>query len=271
LKKNKRISGTGAGIVLGLGLILSAASVSSAQVNFGISPIRAEHAIKPGESRTDVFLLRNNSPGPIRIKVYTENWILSAEGTPSFIGSRPTTYSGKDWIIVNPTDFRLMPDEIKSVRYTVTVPPDTPPGGYHAAISFETVPDTAGLKAGAKMLFSGKIAAAVYILAGDPAIEGDLFDLKLGVKDNAPAVELGLSNTGKRHFRVKGTVRLYDASGEKTFDLTVPDEVVLPESRRSVFCAFPRPPEPGTYRAVAEIDIGRPEILEMERSLEVVK
>jgi len=251
--------------------VLAAAGPSWGQVNFGISPIRAEHKINPGESRTDVFMIRNNSAGPIRIKAYIENWILSADGTPSFIGTKATTYSSMDWIIVNPVDFRVMPDEIKSVRYTVTVPPDTPPGGYHSAISFETVPDTAGVKAAAKMLFSGKIAAAIYVVTGDPAVKGDLLDLKLGIKDNAPALALTLADTGKVHFRVKGTIRVYNASGEKILDLTIPDEVVLPESQRSVFCPLPHPLEPGTYKAVCEVDIGRPELLEMEKTIEVAK
>ena len=58
---------------------------------------------------------------------------------------------------------------------------------------------------------------------------------------------------------------------EKILDLTIPDEVVLPESQRSVFCPLPHPLEPGTYKAVCEVDIGRPELLEMEKTIEVAK
>jgi P pilus assembly chaperone PapD len=142
--------------VLAAGFVLAAAIPARGQIYFGISPIRAEHKIKPGGSLTDVFMIRNNDTGPIRIKVYCENWTIRDDGTAVFIGSTPTAYSSKDWIIVNPQDFRMAPGETKSVRYTVTVPPDTAPGGYHSAISFETVPDTAGAQAGNRMLFTVK-------------------------------------------------------------------------------------------------------------------
>ncbi|MCX6565630.1 MAG: hypothetical protein NTW38_04290 [Candidatus Aminicenantes bacterium] len=253
------------------GFVLGAATPARGQIYFGISPIRAEHKIRPGGSLTDVFMIRNNDTGPIRIKVYCENWTISEDGTASFIGATPTTYSSKDWIIVNPQDFRMAPGETKSVRYTVTVPPDTAPGGYHAAISFETVPDAAGAQAGNRMLFSGKIAAAVYVLTGDPAVEGDLLDLTLGTKNDTPALVLALSNTGHTHFRTKGVIRIFSAAGDKIFDFDIPDDIVLPESRKNVSCPLPRPLEPGTYRAVCELDIGRVEIIEMEKTIEVEK
>lgn len=261
----------GGGAISLAAFVLAAAIPARGQIYFGISPIRAEHEIKPGGSLTDVFMIRNNAAGPIRIKVYCENWTIREDGTAAFIGSTPTTYSSKDWIIVNPQDFRMNPGETKSVRYTVTVPPDTPPAGYHSSISFETVPDTVGEQAGNRMLFTGKIAAAVYVIAGDAAVEGDLVDLSLGSKNNAPALVLTLNNTGHVHFRTKGTIQVFAASGDKIFDLDIPDDVILPESRRDIPCALPRPLEPGTFRVVCRLDIGRIEILEMEKTIEVEK
>gem|GEM_PF-5352487 len=163
-------------------VLLAAALPAQGQIYFGISPIRAEHRIKPGGSLTEVFLIRNNDAGPIRIKVYGENWTIRDDGTAAFIGETPTTYSSKDWIVINPQDFRMNPGETKSVRYTIAVPPGTSPGGYHSAISFETVPDASAARAGNRMLFTGKIAAAVYVIAGRPAVEGDLVDFTLGEK-----------------------------------------------------------------------------------------
>lgn len=253
------------------GIVLAVALPARGQIYFGISPIRAEHQIKPGDSLTDVFNIRNNAPGPIRIRVYVENWTLQPDGTATFIGSAPTTYSCKDWIIVNPQDFRLGPGETRTVRYTMTAPPETVPGGYHASVSFETVPDVPKGKAASRMLFTGKIAAAVYVVAGAPAIEGDLVDMTIGTKNNAQAVILALANTGRTHYRTKGKIQVFDASGKKVLDFILPDDVVLPESRKNVACALPSPLAPGSYRVVCTLDIGRPELMEMERTLEVVK
>lgn len=252
-------------------LVLATATLSPGQIYFGISPIRAEHRLNPGESLTEVFEVRNNAPGPIRLKVFVENWHILPTGTPAFIGSTATPYSCKDWIIVNPQDFRLNPGELRSVRYTVTIPSDAPIAGYHASVSFETVPETTGAQAGSRMLFTGKIAAVVYVNVGKPAIEGDLVDLTMGTREGAQAVVLALENTGRTHYRTKGKILVYDAADNKIIDVPLPDDVLLPESRKNVACALPRPLDPGTYRVVCSLDIGRPEIIEMERTLEVVK
>jgi len=252
-------------------VLLAAALPAQGQIYFGISPIRAEHRIKPGGSLTEVFLIRNNDAGPIRIKVYGENWTIRDDGTAAFIGETPTTYSSKDWIVINPQDFRMNPGETKSVRYTIIVPPDTPPGGYHSAISFETVPDASAASSGNRMLFTGKIAAAVYVIAGRPAVEGDLVDFTLGEKNGRPAFLMSVENTGRTHFRTRGTIRAFAASGEKLFDLEIPDDVLLPESRKNIACPLPRPLDPGSYRVVCDLDIGRPELLEMEKNIEVIQ
>jgi len=237
------------------------------QIYFGITPIRAEHSGKPGESFTDIFQIRNSASHPIRIKVYAENWTIQPDGVPAFIGTEPTSYSCRDWIKVNPQDFRLMPEEIKSVRYTVTIPSDVPAAGYHASVSFETVPDTTTPKAASGMVFTGKIAAAVYVKVGQVPIEGDLLDIKLAKKDNAQVLILVVKNTGKTHFRTKGRIEVYDSNNKKIMALEVPDEVVLPESEREVSCPLSKTLEPGAYRAVCRLDIGRVEILELEKAI----
>lgn len=254
-----------------LSLVLLASVPAFGQIYFGISPIRAEHRIAPGESLTEAFEIRNNSDRSIRLKVFVENWLILPDGTPSFIGADPTPYSGKDWIVVNPQDFRLNAKETRSVRYTVSVPDGTPPAGYHASVSFETVPDTGSAQAGSRMQFTGKIAAVVYIIAGSPLIEGDLLDLSLGAKDKIQAVILALENTGRTHFRTKGKIQVFDAAGKAILDFPLPDDVLLPETKKNVACALPKPLDPGSYRVICTLDIGRPELIEMERTLEVVK
>ncbi|MCC7294890.1 MAG: hypothetical protein IT188_03445, partial [Acidobacteria bacterium] len=124
---------------------------------------------------------------------------------------------------------------------------------------------------GNRMLFTGKIAAAVYVIAGRPAVEGDLADFSLGEKNGQPAFLLSVENTGRTHFRTRGKIRAFSAAGEKLLDLEIPDDVLLPESRKSVACPLPRPLDPGSYRVVCELDIGRPELMEMEKTIEVIQ
>jgi len=257
-----------------IGILIFGAAMNSSlsgQIHFGISPIRAEHTGKPGESFTEIFQIRNNATHPIRIKVYTENWTMKDDGVPEFIGAVPTSYSCRDWIKVNPQDFRLMPEEVKTVRYTVGIPADIAPAGYHASVSFETVPDAGSPRTSSGVVFTGKIAAVVYVKVGRVSIEGDVIDMKFGQKAGSPAIVLVLKNPGKTHFRTKGRVEIFDAADKRIADLEVPDEVVLPEKTREVACLLSKILEPGEYRALCRLDIGRPEILEMEKALKVEK
>ncbi|MCX8160711.1 MAG: hypothetical protein N3G18_07250 [Candidatus Saccharicenans sp.] len=238
-----------------------------AQIYFGITPIRLELKVGPGSQRTEVIYVRNNSPRPVRLKVYTENWTLGEDGSRNFIGSQPTSFSCRDWIRVNPFDFRLQPEEIKTVRFTVSVPAEAEAGGYHAGISFEQVPEAPSGSRLGQVAFTGKIVAAVYVLVGKVQIEGSLEDLVFESAGDTQAVKLRLSNPGRTHFRLKGEVRLNTTEGRKVLELEVPDEPVLPQSRRWVVIPLKEKLNPGNYRAEVRLDIGREELLGLEKEI----
>lgn len=239
------------------------------QIFFGVTPIRVEQKIKPGGRLTDVFYVRNNSSRPIRLKVYAENWWLKEDGTPSFVGNKEVAYSCKDWIKVNPFDFRLQPGEIKQVRYTISVPETASNGGYHAAVSFENVPEAPeGARLG-QVAFTGKIAAAVYVVVGQVEPRGSLEEAIFEKSDRGQVLKLKLVNSGQTHFRLKGEVVIRDAQGKKVSTLEIPDEPVLPESWRYVVIPIQNQLSPGLYRAEIRVDIGREEWLGLDKEFDI--
>jgi P pilus assembly chaperone PapD len=246
-------------------VFFGAAVSGPGQVFFGISPIRVEHEGKPGENLTDIFYVRNNATAPIRLKVYTENWRLQEDGVPVFIGTQAVPYSCREWVKVNPQDFRLLPNEVKSVRYTIAIPPEASSAGYHASVSFESVPDISAEKKESRMIFTGKIAAAVYVKVGKVEPVAQVLDLKFLKDKGASYAVLVLKNQGKTHFRTQGGLEIYDASGKKTLQAEIPNEVVLPESQREVRCPLPKALPAGAYKAVCRLDIGRAELLGFEK------
>lgn len=248
-------------ILLSLFIILSIAPCAKAQIYFGITPIRVELSGNKGESITDIFYVRNNASSPMRLRVYVENWTLREDGTPVFIGSNPVSYSCRDWIKVNPQDFRLMPDEIKMVRYTISIPEETDNAGFHASVSFENVPLAAKKQEASKMLFTGKIAAVVYIKVGNIIPDGEILDIRITEEKNSTGIILVVKNTGKTHFRTKGTIEIRNTLGEKVQEITIPDTVALPASERKIKCLFQEKPKPGEYEAFCKLDIGREEII----------
>lgn len=238
-----------------------------AQIYFGITPIRLELSVKPGGQKTEVIYVRNNSSRPIRLKVYTENWFLAEDGSRNFVGNQPTSFSCRDWIRVNPFDFRLQPGETKSVRFTVSVPGGTEAGGYHAGISFEQVPESpAGGRMG-QVAFVGKIVAAVYMQVGKVPTEGSLQDLVFETAGGSQLIKLKLNNSGRTHFRLKGDIRIITDEGRKAAELEIPDEPVLPDSTRWVAIPLGEKLPPGKYLARVRLDIGREELLALEKEI----
>lgn len=250
-----------------MGLVALSALSLKAQIFFGITPIRVELKAKPGSQITDLFYVRNNSTQPVRIKVYVENWQMQENGTPLFIGQQPTNYSCRDWIKVNPPDFRLKPGEIRTVRFTVAVPQEAEPAGYHAAVSFENVAETPAETKQSRVGFIGKIAAAVYVVVGNVEPQGSIEDIIFEMQEKAQWIKLKISNQGKTHFRLKGEIILRTSNGKKVATLLVPDEPVLPESQRFVSIELKEKLSAGIYQVEIKLDIGREELLVMEKEI----
>jgi P pilus assembly chaperone PapD len=255
--------------LLTLLIILLFPPCARTQIYFGITPIRVELSGNRGESITDIFYVRNNASSPIRLRVYVENWTLREDGTPVFIGADDTSYSCKDWIKVNPQDFRLNPEEIKVVRYTLSIPDAIDDAGFHASVSFENVPLTAEKLKASKMRFTGKISAVVYVKVGNVDPDGEICDMRMTEEKNPPAIVLSIKNTGKTHFRTNGTIEIRNTRGKKVHEVTIPDSVALPESERKIKCLFQEKPDPGTYEAFCKLDIGGKEILGFTKQLTI--
>lgn len=252
---------------LGLWLLALSALGLKAQIFFGITPIRVELKAKPGSQITDIFQVRNNSSQPVRIRVYVENWQMEENGTPLFIGPQPTSYSCRDWIKVNPPDFRLKPGEIRTVRFTISVPQETEPAGYHAAVSFENVAESPAEIKQSRVGFIGKIAAAVYVVVGNVEAQGSIEDVIFETKEETQFIKLKISNQGKTHFRLKGEINLRTYNGKKVATLLIPDEPILPESERFVWIQLKEKLTAGNYKAEVQLDIGREELLMMEKEI----
>ncbi|MGQ9472039.1 MAG: hypothetical protein ACUVR0_10165 [Candidatus Aminicenantales bacterium] len=240
-----------------------------AQIYFGITPIRFELKAKAGSQQTEVIQVRNNSSRPIRVRAYPENWFLGEDGSRNFIGRQPAPYSRQEWLRVNPSDFRLLPGEIKSVRFTISVPEGAEDGSYHAAVSFEQVPESPPGGRIGQVAFTGKIVAAVYVVVGRVNVDGRLEDLVFEPGNGHHHLRLKIVNAGRFHFRLKGEVIISTAEGRKVTTVEIPDEPVLPETRRWLSLNLKENLPSGRYLAEARLDIGRNELLGLRKELEI--
>ncbi len=221
----------------------------------------------PGGTFTQAVTITNDEKSPARIHATVEDFYLSKDGTPQFRPADATIpFSAASWMRLNPVEQVLQPGASGVVRFTITAPAGTPPGGYHGAIVFAvTPPGTEGVVSKGVM-FTTRVATIVYITVGSPKPAVDLVDVQ-GVEQRGkpPAVLATLKNTGSVHVRTKGTLTIYDKSGTVLRRIAVPDVPVLPQTERDV--AIPTaedgqaPLPAGDYKVEVRIDIGLPELL----------
>jgi len=250
-------------------LILIPALTFSAEVSISVSPIRMEHLVKQGERGTDVISVTNSGTAPTRLKVSIEDWSLTKDGNPIFTKVENGPHSCAAWIRINPVDFRIGPGQIKDVRYTVTVPQGIDEGGYRAAVIFETIPDPVPGEKVKRVLLKGRIITIVYEIVGNPIPQGHANGLRAEMKEGGIDFILGLQNTGRVHYRTKGSINVKTSSGDKVFEVELPDVPVLPGSEREVKVHYDKPISRGTYTALAILDIGKKELIGSETTFSV--
>jgi P pilus assembly chaperone PapD len=250
-------------------LPLTSTSSFSAEVSISVSPIRVEHLVKQGEKGTDMISVINDGTAPTRLRVSIEDWALTKDGNPMFMKAENSRYSCAEWIRINPVDFRLAPGQTREVRYTITVPQGVEDGGYRAAIIFETVPDVTPGEKVKRVFLRGRIVTIVYELVGKPTPEGHSKGLRVELKKEGVDLIVALQNTGKVHYRTKGSITVKDADGKKAFEVDMPDVPVLPESEREVKVSYDKTIPKGKYTATAVMDIGKKELIGAEATFEI--
>jgi P pilus assembly chaperone PapD len=236
----------------------------SAEVSISVSPIRVEHLVMQGQKGTDMISVANDGTASTRLKVSIEDWTLTKDGNPTFMKVEGNPYSCAEWIRINPVDFRISPGQTKEVRYTVSVPQGIEDGGYRAAIIFETVPDVTPGEKMKRVFLRGRIVTVLYEVVGNPISQGHANSLKTGLKKDGIDFILSLQNTGKVHYRTKGSITVKDEKGEKAFEIEIPDIPVLPESEREIRVHYEKPIPKGKYSAIAVVDIGKKELIGAE-------
>ena len=249
--------------------ILIPALTFSAEVSLSVSPIRVEHSVKQGERGTDIISVTNSGTAPTRLKVSIEDWSLTRDGNPIFAKTEKSPHSCAAWIRINPVDFRIGPGQTKDVRYTVTVPQGVEDGGYRAAVIFETIPDGVPGDKIKRLFLKGRIITILYEVVGKPIPQGHANGLRAEIKKEGIDFILALQNTGKVHYRTKGSITVKSPSGTKVFEVDLPDVPVLPGSERNVKINYDKPIPRGTYTALAVVDIGKKDLIGAETTFSV--
>lgn len=115
-------------------------NLSLANASLSISPLKHELNINPGESKSEIIKVTNNSNEPVTLYTSREDFIAWDEkGTPSFVKPKDKAtdeFSLSNWIELENNTLTLAKNETREVRFTVKVPKNWEPGWHYWAIFF---------------------------------------------------------------------------------------------------------------------------------------
>ena len=225
-----------------------------------------ELALEPGAAHSGVMTISNSSTDKVRVVTEMLDFFLDSTATPQFGREykQEAEFSCRQWLSANPMELELNGGAQLQVRYTARVPRTATVRSYHCAIGFTTLPTADQVKA-IGLRSAVQIVSAIYIVVGQPALEGTVKDLRLEYvadpKTPSWRAVVTLQNAGLMHFRPIGDLDVLNAEGAVVETAHFVPMPVLP--MRDQNFVFPlKLAGPGKYTLRARVDLGGKEIQE---------
>lgn len=112
-------------------------------LGIGISPVKIEEVVDPGQVLVEHVKVTNNSSGSVIFYAYLKDFKASEgeDGSPKVIApGSEEGYFLASWIDVTSEGIQFAPFEEKTISFTINVPAETGPGGYYGGVYFGTEP-----------------------------------------------------------------------------------------------------------------------------------
>ncbi|MBA3973038.1 MAG: hypothetical protein C0504_02330 [Candidatus Solibacter sp.] len=231
--------------------------------------MRVEMNIGPGQSYSGALELTNETGGPMRIRGELLDFTLDKTMTPQFARSmaEESEWSCRQWLTVNPMETEIGDAGKLIIRYTIRIPPDAPPKGYHCAAGFTAMAPAGEAKAiGMRNIV--RAVAAFYATVGEHRAKGEVAGLVLEKAGNTSVAVLTLRNDAQVHLRPSGSLEALDAAGQAIESAVLPSFPVLP--RREQRFMIPLKAEAPAIRALrVKVDLGMDEVQEATIRLDI--
>ena len=238
--------------------------IAHAQLGLGLSPMRVELRMAPGQEYSNTVKLNSQSGLSTRVRAEVLDFDIDEAATPQFERNLPkeAATSCKDWLSLNPMEMEIDKDGYLNVRYTIHLPEGLAEGSYNCAAGFTTLPVASQSNSGMGLSMAVRIVAAFYLIVGKPEVSGKLEKITMeptaATKDRVAGFQavVVLNNSGLMYFRPTGKLDLLDAEGKTIESAEFQSLPVLRErSQRFVF-PIKQHLDPGQYKLRARVDIG---------------
>ncbi len=225
------------------------APAASADVTLGISPMKLEYRLKPGDSTTETVKAFNPGSAGLHVTTLISDYQVDTRGVPQFDSRDKDPFAAANWMEVSPSEFNLTPGETKLVQIQVKVPKDAAPGGHYGAVLFQF---GGGTSTGTGVGVSGRIAAINLItVPGAVKRAGALQQVSIPFLSSGYPVPISLSvaNSGNIHLPLDGNIDVSNWLGGKVDSIPIPEGYVFPNSTKNLYLTMNGGSMFGFYRA----------------------
>lgn len=232
--------------------VIIAGSASAATQVLTITPSTTRPTLQPGSSLSGSFQVINQGESGYRLHLYTAPYSVHTEDyTPDF-EPLPGHPDVAGWLQLAPTQSTIKPDQSITVRYKITVPAGTQPGGYYAVAFAETQAP----KNGQGVIVNERVGEIFYIqVAGTVRQTGKVLDWSSPFLQKSPlAASLRLENDGGIDYRSAINISVRDLFGHTKYDLAT-QKAVLPQTIRRIPITWDKAPAFGLFKVTGTVTV----------------
>lgn len=195
------------------------------------------YTYSPGEVRNDSVTVENLGTEQVTLKVYPADSTTTSDGTFTLKAEGDEKNSVGSWIKMSSSLVTLAPNEKKDITFTVSVPPNTPPGDYSGGIIFENTRPNVQQNKNRTVNIISRIGVRIYAsVPGAEQLNLEVKNFKYTVVDNKLHFSFTADNKGVVNIKPYGMLQIKDILGKTIasiplndqFDIITPgDEPVL--------------------------------------------
>lgn len=228
--------------------ILATASPALADIRISAAPSLLEVTAAPGGSGTQDITVTNAGNEAFSVVADSARY-KSAEGSISAVS----------WLKAEPARFDLAAGERRTVKVTISVPPDATSGGHYAMIALRTG-GVSGSGTGVGVAAQIGVPFLITVNGSGTVVKQASVDSVVAVleQDGELGFRVAVANRGNVHFYARGTVEIADAAGKTWGRVALRESTaLLPGTKESLQSDQSIPFNQGeTYTATGSVTIG---------------
>ena len=231
-----------------------------------ISPLIVYTSLLPGESRTVIITVYNDTNADLLFIVTKKDWDARHDGSVEVLEPGTIASSLCDWFTFDKQEFEVKAGATEELVLSITRPEDALEAAYWGGFSIEPVGEISEVRLEEGVGFKVKAVFVGVILQSDPTVverSGRITAMDVQVADSQPegertvAVSATVANTCRNILRTDVRFEVRDVSGNVVATQELKDRAVLPNHARIFTASFTADDwPPGQYLALVIVDYG---------------